>query len=128
MKWYWWALGAGALYFLLKKSGEAADIPGPTTGEGEVAIGTPTLVSTESVPPDFLQKLVAFYTMSAQKNCTPDLDRPDKFCCPEGGTISALAMPNGVLQIVCVTKTGKYVVDQFASLSDAYTKTGYLFK
>ena len=127
MKWYWWALGAGALYFLLKKSGEASAEAIPT-GEGEVAIGTPTLVSTEPVPPDFLQKLVAFYTLSAQKDCTIDLSRPDKFCCPEGGTISALAMPNGVLQIVCVTKTGKYVVDQYASLSDAYTKTGYLFK
>lgn len=127
MKWYWWLFGAGALYLLLKKA-EAADIPGPTTGEGEVLIGAPTLVSTESVPPDFLQKLVAFYAMSAQKNCTPDLSRPDKFCCPEDGTISALVLPNGVVQIVCVTKIGKFVVDQFASLSDAYTKTGYLFK
>jgi len=126
MKWYWWLLGAGAFYFLLKPGEAEAGVP-DGGGGGELLIGTPKLTITgpSSVPPDFLQKLVAFYTLAAEK-CQPDPNVPDRFCCPASATITAAMAANGALQILCVTSRGKYVIDQFANLAEAYNQVGYI--
>lgn len=122
MKWYWWLFGAGALYLLLKP-GEAE---ASSDGSSEILIGTPKLTTTPAViPPDFLQKLVALYTLAAEK-CEPNPNVPDRFCCPASATITAAVAANGVVQVLCVTSRGKYVIDEFANLAEAYRQVGYI--